>query len=181
MAGSLVPIIVTENWARPDGTIPTGLVTFNLLEALTAPDYVTPNTIKAPLYLGAIAQQLDALDVDSMSDPITPLTQYAVVENILGADTQDYFITVPAIPPGSRSVTDGVLGGGTQLLVSATAAFTIDDLNAYVLLPQFPPGTQIIGVISGTTVKLSTSSPVSASGVAVMIGASVTLQELRPA
>lgn len=180
MTGALVPIIVTQDWSRPDDTTPTGVVTFQLLAAITAPGYVTPNVIKAPLYLGAIAQELVALDVDSGDGPITPLTQYSVNENVLGADAQDYFITVPAVPPGSRTITDGILVKSTQILISADAHFTDDDLNAYVLLEGYPPGTQIIEVIDGATVKLATSSPLDDTDVTVMIGASVTLQELRP-
>jgi hypothetical protein len=181
MVATLVPIIITEDWTRPDGTTPTGRVRFDLLEPITSPQYVSPNTIDTALTFGAIAQQLDANDFDSLGDPIVPsTTQYEVSIDIDGAPLRQFFITVPAVPPGSRTITDGVLTAASQTLTSLTADFTADDLLSYVLLPNYPPGTQIIDVISGTAVALSSQSPVNATNVKVMIGAQATLSELDP-
>lgn len=179
---TLVPIVVTEDgWLRPDGTSPTGTVRFDLLENITSPGYVSAYTEIATLDNGSIVQQLFATDADSDGDPIVPsTTQYKVVEDILGAPEQEYYITVPAVPPGSRTIADAVIVQGTQTVNSASANFTDDDENAYVLLEGFPPGTQINEVISSTEVQLTTSPPISATGVTMMIGASASLQELRP-
>lgn len=180
MPGTLVPIIITEDWNRPDGTTPTGSVRFDLLEDITAPGYVSANTLFTNLAEGAIAQQLYANDADSDADPLTPsTTQYRVTEEILGAPVPEYFITVPAVPPGSRVVADAVTVNGLAVVVSASADFTQDDVGAYVLLPQFPPGTQISRVIDGMTASLSTAANATASGVTLMVGASASLSELR--
>lgn len=182
MPGVLVPIIVVEDWTRPDGTTPTGMVVFNLLENILSPGYVSANTVESELSFGQIAQQLYANDFDSTGTPINPsTTMYKVEEDIGGAPAQDYYITVPAAPPGSRRITDGVLTQGSMILTSETASFTQDDVRAYVVLPGFPPGTQIATVTSSTTCTFGSTSPLSATDLSVLIGASATLGSLRPA
>lgn len=180
MTGTLVPIIVTEDWSGPDNTSPTGIVDFDLSAAITAPGYVSPNTVQSNLVNGAVAQELVANDFDSGGGVVTPMTQYRVTEGILGAPEQEYYIIVPAAPPGSRSVDDGVIAVGSQILFSETADFTDDDERAYVLLEGFPPGTQIESVTDSTHAVLTTGSTMVATGVGVLIRASVTLQSLRP-
>lgn len=183
MTAEVVSIVVTGVWGEPDGTdTPTGQVTFGLTEAIQSPSFVAAKTVRSVPVLGAIAQELVANDADSLGDPLFPATtQYRVVETILGAPEQDYFVTVPAVPPGSRSVSDGTVVLGTQTLVSDAADFTDDDLLAYVLLPQFPVGTQIIDVIDDHTVQLTGgAASATAGGVTVLIGASVDLASLRP-
>jgi hypothetical protein len=179
---SLVPIIVTELWGDPTGLdFPTGEVIFNLLENILQPAVVTAKTVRSTLVLGAIAQQLIANDFDSTGAPLVPsTTQYQVIEKLLGSPDQLYYVTVPASPPGSRVVTDGAVTAGSRTLTSLTADFTVDDVLAYVLLDGFPPGTQISGVISGTVATLSNGAIANASGLDVLIGASVSLSAIRP-
>lgn len=183
MSGSLVRIVVTEDYGSPDGyDTPTGTVTFNLSEAILSPGYVAPITVPAILSQGAIAQELTANDFDSGGGVLSPATtQYRVSEVIDGSPLQEWFATIPAAPPGSRAIVDGIIVQGTRLLVSATANFTADDLGAYMLLEGFPVGTTITEVIDAATVQLSTSPPLSDTGVEVLIGASVSLASLRPA
>lgn len=184
MAGSLVPIYVVQSYLRPDGTSPTGRVTFDLLKAIEAPEYVSPTRELAVVSEALVVQQLYALDADSAGDPLTPSTlQYRVVEEMLGADPQEFYVTVPAAPPGSRSVADAVVTQGSQLLTSATAAFTEDDEDAYVLVGNgglVPPGAQISDVVDSTTVQLSRAATAAATGASLLVGASVSLAELRP-
>jgi hypothetical protein len=179
---ALVPIVVTELWGDPaELDYPTGEVVFNLLANILSPSVVTAKTIRSPLLLGAIAQQLIANDFDSTGAPLVPsTTQYQVVERLDGSPEQMYYVTVPAAPPDSRTISDGVVVLNSRLLVSETAAFTDLDENAYVLLNGFPVGTQISEVIDGGSVLLSSSAPASATGVDVLIGASVSLSAIRP-
>lgn len=179
---TLVSIVVTQEYGSPDGyDSPTGGVEFQLTEAIVSPGYVSPITVPAPLSLGGIAQELVANDLDSAGQPISPeTTQYQVRENILGSAEQDYYVTVPARPPGSRSVSDAITAEGLRTLVSATAAFTVDDRGAYVFVPGFPVGTQIQTVVDAHTVTLTQAATATATGVALLIGASVALSALRP-
>lgn len=182
--GSLVYIVVTEDWSEPDGTdTPTGDVEFCLTAMLTSPGYVSPKLVQSFLSQGQIAQQLVATDFDSAGAPLVPSTvQYRVVERVLGSAEQSYYITVPAAPPGSRSVTDGVVVASSQLVTSASADFTDDDENAYLFFVggQFPVGVQITEVVDDHTVQLNRSPGVSATGVHFIIGASASLSGLRP-
>jgi hypothetical protein len=179
---SLVSIVVTEDWTEPDGTdTPTGMVEFNLLENILSPGYCTAKTVRASLANGVIAQQLIANDFDSSGAPLVPsTTQYQVVERILGSPEQMYYVTVPASPPGSRTISDGEVTEGLTTLTSETAAFTDADALAYLLLPGFPVGTQIANVVSATEVNLFSGATASASGLQVLIGASVALSAIRP-
>lgn len=179
---SLVRIVVTEDYGSPDGyDVPTGTVTFNLDEAITSPGYVMPITTPVFLSGGAFAQEMTANDFDSAGDPISPATTlYRVTEQIDGSPMQEWFATIPASPPGSRAIVDGIVVQGERLLLSTTASFTSNDLGAYVLLNGFPVGTTITEVIDSHTVQLSTSPAASATGVDVLIGASVALSALRP-
>jgi hypothetical protein len=183
VSAQVVPIVVVALWGEPGDTTswPTGEVTFDLTEDIQQPEAIVAKTVRCVPAFGTFAQQLAANDKDSTGESLFPATtQYRVTENLLGAPEQDYYITVPAVPPGSRSVSDGVTTEGMQTLTSASADFTDDDLNAYVLLPQFPAGTQISVVLSSSAVTLSTAASASATGVEVLIGASVSLQSLRP-
>jgi hypothetical protein len=180
--GVLVYTVVTEAWGEPGDTTdtPTGTTTFELTEPVTAPGYVPCRPVRAPLVAGAIAQQLMATDADSLGAPLVPSTaQFRVTEQIDGAPDSNYYINVPAVPSGSRAITDGVVTTGSFVLTSLTAAFTVDDELAYVRLPQVPVGTRIAEYIDAHTVHLTAASPVTATGVDVLIGASVSLSQLR--
>lgn len=179
----LVPIVVTSTYPSPGGGIAWGQVTFTLLETIVDPtDRATvPGGALPPVFLdenGSIAQQLYANDVEGLT-PET--TQYQVTERISGGTARSYFVTVPAVPPGSRTVSDGVLVAATAQLVSATADFTDADIGAYVLLDGFSCGTKILSITSSTEATLSTSARAAATGVSVLIGASVDLAQLAPA
>jgi hypothetical protein len=179
---ALVPIIITEAWVEPDGTdTPTGRVAFQLTDEIVSPSYLTAKAVVAELSGGAIAQQVTATDRDATGVALVPATvQYRVVESIDGAPDVVYFITVPAAPSGSRKVADAVATLGSINVTSATAAFTQADVNAYVVLPGFPPGTQIQVVHSATSADLSAAAAAAGSGLSLLIGASVTLSAIRP-
>lgn len=186
MTAALVPIIVTDDIGQPDGSeAPTGTVQFQLTEGIISPQGCAAKVIGAPRVNGALAQQLVANDFDSTGAPLSPATtMYRVVDDVGGAAEVDYFITVPAQPPGSRTVSDGVMAAASNLLSSATAAFTDNDLGAYVLVENgaaVVPGATITAVLSGTEVQLSQTCPAGGSGLSVMVGASASLSELRPA
>lgn len=185
MTATLVPIVVTGSWGEPDGTDnPTGTVTLDLTENITGPSFVTAKIVRAVTAFGALAQQLIANDFDYEGTPLTPqTTQYRVTEQLLGSPEQDYYVTIPATPPGARRITDGVLVQGTNLLVSASADFTDADLNSYLLFPYetgIPVGAQVLSVIDTHTVTMTAGSPITGSGFSVMIGAQVDLAQLRP-
>lgn len=185
MSAQLVPIIVTDTVLQPDGSAPpTGTVQFQLTEEITGPQECAAKVVGANYSTGLLAQQLYANDLDSTGDPIAPATtMYRVQQDTDGAAPAEFFITVPAVPPGSRSVSDVVTEAGQQIISSATANFTDADLNAYVLLGNgsvVPPGTWIVEVISSTEVQLSQSPSAALTGVTIMVGASASLSELRP-
>jgi hypothetical protein len=134
--------------------------------------------------LGQLRQELVANDLDSVGDLISPATtMYRCEQNIDGATPRAFFVTVPAVPPDSRVVTDAVTTIGSPIVTSATANFTDDDLDAYVLLDNglvVPAGTTIATVISATQVSLSWTPEAALTGATLMIGASVALSALRP-
>lgn len=182
---ALVPIIVTGDWLQPDNSeTPLGDVSFLLTEEIQSPQVCSARLIPAGISFGALAQQLYANDLDSDGDPIAPArTMYRVTERVDGAAEVDYFITVPAVPPGSRTVTDAAVTEGVQTVSSLTASFTDDDVGAYVLLGNgsvVPPGTRITAVVSASVAQLSRTPQVDASGLTLMIGASADLAALRP-
>lgn len=186
MTAALVPIIVTDDIGQPDGSEPpTGTVTFQLTDEIVGPSPCAAKVIGAARVAGAVAQQLVANDFDSTGAPLSPATtMYRVADAVGAAAEVDFFITVPAQPPGSRTVNDGVTTPGSNVLTSATAAFTGADLGAYVLVANgeaVPPGTAIQAILSGTQVELTRAAPAGASGLSVMVGASASLSELRPA
>lgn len=181
---TLVPIVVTEQIGTPAGTSPTGSVQFLLTEEIVAPQECSAIVVGADYVNGLLAQQLVANDLDSSGDPISPATtMYGVKQEISGAAPREYFITVPAVPPGSRSVSDVVTVNGTSQITSATADFSVDDVGAYILLNNglvVPPGTQIYSFIDSHTVTLTQTPTASLTGVEILIGASVSLGSLRP-
>jgi hypothetical protein len=186
VTAALVPIVVTDDLGQPDGSEPpNGTVQFVLTESIISPQPCAAKVVGCTRVAGAIAQQLVANDKDSSGSPISPATtMYRVVDNTDGAAEEDFFITVPAVPPGSRVVSDGVLAAGSNLLTSATAAFTGADLGAYVLVDNgtvLPPGTIISEVVSSSEVQLSRTASANLTGLTVMVGASASLSELRPA
>lgn len=87
---------------------------------------------------------------------------------------------MPVAPAGSRTIADGAASSGQAFLTSATAAFTLDDVQSVVWCPAFPVGTQIAGFIDSHTVTLSSPAELTAIGLAVIVGASVALNTLRP-
>ncbi len=185
-AALLVPIIVTDAILEPSGAgSPTGRVQFQLTEEITGPEQCAAKLVEADYVGGVLAQQLYANDFDNTGSPISPsTTMYYVAQDVDGAAAQTFFITVPATPPGSRSVEDAVVEQGSALLTSATAAFTSDDVGKFVLVGNgsvFSPGTQILGITSSTVAQLDRSASSSGTGVSLMIGASASLSELRPA
>lgn len=186
-AGLLVPIIVTDSVAEPDGAnAPTGRITFQLTTEIIAPQECSAKVVGAQYAFGRLAQQLIANDLDSNGDAISPATtMYRVAQSIDGAAEQDFFITVPAVPPGSRTVEDCVTEAGVNTITSATANFTDDDLNAYVLVGNpatsgVPPGTTITEVISATEATISQTPNADLTDIFLMVGASVSLGQLRP-
>lgn len=186
MTAALVPIVVTDDLGQPDGAEPPqGTVQFVLTESIVSPQPCAAKVVGCTRVAGAIAQQLVANDKDSTGAALSPATtMYRVVDNTDGAAEEDFFITVPAVPPGSRSVSDGVLEQGSNVLTSATADFTDADLGAYVLVNNgtvLLPGVQIQTVVSSSEVTLTASASANLTGLTVMVGASVSLSELRPA
>lgn len=186
MSAALVPIVVTDSIGSPDGsTPPTGRVQFILTDEITGPQECAAKVIGAGYLAGLIAQQLVANDKDSTGAAIVPATtMYQVAQDIDGATPLAFFITVPAVPPGSRTVADCVTTEASTTISSASANFTDDDIGAYVLLDNgdvVVPGTQIAQVLSSTEAVLTTTPQVDLTGVKLMIGASATLAELRPA
>jgi len=72
----------------------------------------------------------------------------------------------------TRTVTDGVINTDTSL-VSATAAFTVGDINREVSGTGITAGTLISSVTNSTTVVLNTPTTATATGVTVLIGTNV--------
>lgn len=185
MSASLVPIIVTDSIASPDGSAPPpGTVQFQLTDEIVLPQECAAKVIGASYVGGLLRQELVANDLDSNGDPISPATtMYRCEQNMDGATPRAFFVTVPAVPPGSRVVTDAVTTTGSPLVTSATADFTDDDFDAYVLLDNglvVPAGTTIATVVNSTTISLSWTPQAALTGATLMIGASVALSVLRP-
>jgi hypothetical protein len=100
-------------------------------------------------------------------DLATDLTKLICGEKADGVGT-----TVPAgtcwIRDVTRTVTDAVLNS-TTTLTSATAAFTAEDVGAWVIAAGIPNTTSIASVTNATTVVLSKAATATASGVSAQI------------
>ena len=174
---SLVPIIVWDDWSAPDGSQPDGSVEFQLDQELRDALSVAPSLVTTTLVAGRAAVPLYAND----SPGATPAnTQYRYTQNIIGAPSISWWITVPSAPTGSRSVSDAVVSVGSTALTSATAAFTSADVGKYVASPLLPIGTTIASVTNSTTVVLSAAATANGSAQSLLVGASVQLSSLLP-
>ena len=171
----LTTIIVEKAWQSPDGATPDGVVYFNLSQPITDPVEVPAVTIPSQLVSGAIAQPLVAND----SEGAAPVTLYRVTEDVDGATQYSYYVSIPAAPDGSRSVSDAIVVRGEPGLISATAAFTSDDVGSYLFSPSaFVVGTQITAVIDAHTITTSNAALETAASMTVLIGAQVQLASL---
>lgn len=173
-------IVVLGLWTPPGGAVPPdGEITFQLdqdLIDLATGETIFAQTIPSPLVLGAIAQPLVANDAG-----VSPTnSQYRVDENLLGAPEQSYYATVPAVPPGSRSITDGAMTVGSQILESATANFTSADVGAFLFAPFLPIAVTVQSVIDSAHASLTSAPSENLSSLPVLIGASVLLSAIRP-
>lgn len=174
--------VVLGDWTTPGEEVPLGSVEFYLQPALTdlSSGVTVPSRPEvAELSNGAVVQSLVANNAPgSELEPTT--TQYLVTERVLGAPDESYWISVPAQPAGSRTVTDAVLVQGSSIVTSATAAFSSGDVGSYVFTPGVPTPAQILSVISSTGATLSESASMGISGQTLVVGASVELASLRP-
>ena len=173
---SFVPIVVTEDYSSPDGLTPDGSVSFQLTESMSCgPIVVGSLSIDAELDQGQLSQILMANDTAGI---VPSTTAYQVVQNVEGAAPASFYIVVPSQPVGSRSVTDGVVVLSSGILNSLTADFTGDDVGTVVLCDAFPVGSTITSVIDAADVEISGPSSLTATGLSVLVGASVTLSSL---
>lgn len=171
-------IVVTADFRAPGGEVPTGEVLFDLsVPVVDGSESFPAGRTQAGLDLnGQIAQPLVAND----SVGLVPSSSYWVTERIVGAAENGYYALVPAAPAGSRSVSDAVAAQGQRTISSATAAFTSNDIGAYVFSLPFAVPTQIVSVTSSTVAVLSTAALSTGTGLGLLIGASVDLSSLRP-
>lgn len=173
----LISIIVTGTYGQSSGSTPDGTLTFDLpytLVDVTDSENVVPAQQIAVLNGGLLVYPLVANDSPNLLRP----SQYWVTESVGGSPLSQYWVTVPAAPPGSRSVGDGVAVGKT--LGSAAATFTNADIGQFVFCPAFPLGSFIQAVVDAHTVTMSESATQSASAQFVLIGASVDISAIRP-
>jgi hypothetical protein len=174
--------VVLGMWANSDDSDTTGSVTFLLapeLVDLTGGETVPSKPVIAGLLAGVLVQDLVANDAPG-SELSTTTSQYFVTEEVTGSPSASYWISVPSEPPGSRTVADAVVVNGSNLVTSATAAFTSGDVGAYVFTPEIPTPARILAVVNSTTAQLSQSAVASGSAQTLVVGASATLASLRP-
>ncbi len=172
------PIIVTGEFLEPDGSPSAG----SLTSSLTLPfsnGGVSYGGTRFTYFdaSGRLAQALVAND-DAGSAPSD--SQWYCEVRVVGAPTISGYISVPSVPPGSRSVTDAVLTDGSTSLTSTTGAFDADDVGVYLFAAGLPVGCQIASVESSTAVTTTLVATESGSGESLLIGASVPLSDLLP-
>lgn len=182
---SLFPIVVTATFVLPndDPDLAVGDVQFDLSVAIidTADGIVVPQrTVKCSIdNTGRIAVPLLPTDVAGLRPPNA---QYFVTIGVAGAVLRQGWLTVPHAPVGSRTVTDLVTVAGSNVITSATAAFTGADVGKYVSgsnLPVNPAAQMVIaGVTNSTTATIAGTASASASGGTLIIGASADLTAL---
>jgi hypothetical protein len=177
----VVPVIVVQKtWGDPNATPPaSGTVRFDLTgQLIVGGEAISPQPAIAKLVAAAINQPLTP--TYGIEGQETTPALYQVAEAIQGAPVRRYAIQVPAAPPGSRSVADGVAVQGEATVTSATADFTDDDLGLVLWSPAFPVGATILDVGSSTSATLSAAALVSATDQELLIGAQVELTSLDP-
>jgi hypothetical protein len=105
--GGFTFVAVTGTYENPDGTAPTGKVTFTPTAAMRSTSAILEaGTVTGRLSSGVVSVSLAATD-DASTTP-TDVT-YVVVETITGAPTRSYNITVPhlsgSVDLGTASIT----------------------------------------------------------------------------
>lgn len=174
-------IVVQKTWGDPDSTTPaSGTVRFDLTgQLIVGGEAISLMPAIAKLVEGAINQPLTpTYGIDGQE---TSPALYWVAEAIQGAPVRRYAVQVPAAPEGSRSVSDGSTVVGTQVITSASAAFTSDDEGLVLWSPAFPVGVTIMEVLDDHTAQLSGAALTTHAGdVELLIGAQVDLTSLDP-
>jgi prepilin-type N-terminal cleavage/methylation domain-containing protein len=111
-------------------------------------------------------------------------TVTCIVPNYLSSNTR----TIPTVRttqsgtfvsyPGSRSVMDAVITGGSATLTSATANFTSSDVGESVAGTNIASGTTIAGVTNSTTATLSANATATASSQTITFGATTVIYNI---
>lgn len=170
----ITTLTAVGRWVDADLIANTGYCTFNLVEPLTDPVsslIIQPKEIMVWLDgTGAVAQSLlVALGDDG--------TDYYIRQSIVGAPPQFGKVTLNQSMAG-RVVSDAVLVEGSNVITSATAAFTSDDVGAYLGSLLLPPLTQIASITNGTTVATTGNATTTASGVTLLIDAAFQIADV---
>jgi Pectate lyase superfamily protein len=88
--------------------------------------------------------------------------------NTTGISTQGFRFNA-----SSRSITDGVITSGSNVLTSATAAFLGGDVGKTLVGTGIPGGATISSVTNATTVVMSANATATATGVSVAINGNI--------
>jgi len=177
---SFTPIVLTGQWQKPDGSPAAGSVVASLTEGLVNTSQPAAQIVNFA-YLdanGNLAMPVYA-DNDTGTNPVG--SQYYCTVTIIGSPRTAGYIVVPAVPAGSRSVTDAVIAESSTTLTSATASFTGADVGKFVYSPDLVVGTAIASVTNSTTVVVSLPALASGTGQTLLIGASASLPALLAA
>ncbi|MDP9073253.1 MAG: DUF4434 domain-containing protein [Actinomycetota bacterium] len=145
-----------------------------------APPPVSYRGGTVPAITGTFIQESTLLDVwtgnrwsQELSDMSAVGIKTQILQWTLDEDNQKTLYPgppTPIIPGSSRTVTDGVTNGTTNV-TSATAAFVYPtDVGKTISGGSIPPGATITSITSATAVTITSAATASATGVTLTIG-----------
>ena len=168
------PIILTGSFLNPEGLPAAGSVVASLTEAIANGGQSIGQLVRFA-YLdenGNLALAVVS-NLDAGTSPAG--SQWYCTVDLVGSPRTAGYVSVPAAPVGSRSVTDAVTMQNSVVLTSATASFVSGDVGKYVACEGIIPLTTIAAINSSTSVNLSLPATASGTGLTLLIGAQADL------